>query len=252
MKKFIGAAALALATIGATIALTGPAQAATVSGVPTTYTNGPVPKGHTIRAYVNNQGSKIISKSTALFTGGHRVRDMSPAPGVYTAKSTVKYQVKTTRWARVWVSDYDCADYSYEGYDDNGDGDYNDPYDAVPYDACAPGEMGYYDSQRHFVYGKTKKVVRSNQVRVQSDDSPGCATFSEYKAVRKGMTQQHVQKIVGAAGHISYKFLTPGYSHITREFSICNGDSYDSMDIEFYKYSPHGVFKEEDKGWYSY
>jgi hypothetical protein len=251
MKKAIAAGALALATMGTAIA-TAPAQAATTSDVPTTSTNNPVPRGHKIRVNVNAHGSKVVSKSSVVYSGGRRVRDMSPAPGLYTVKTTIKYQLKTTTRSRVWVPDSDCADYSYEGYDDNGDGDYNDYYDEAPYDACAPGEYGYYDTRKDVTYSRTKKVVRSNRVRVQSDESPGCATFSEYRAIRKGMTQPKVQKLVGAVGHISYKFLTPDYSHITREFSICNGDSYDSMDIEFYKYSPRGIFKEEDKGWYSY
>jgi hypothetical protein len=249
--RILSTALLGVAVLGA-IALAPSAQAATTSGVPTTSTNGPVPKGGTIRIYVNNHGSKIVNKWTSLFRGTQRVRDMSPAPGVYTAKTTIKYRIKTTTSTRVWVADSDCDYYSEEGWDDNGDGDYNDYWDTEPYDGCAKGEFGWYRTKRQITYGSSRKVVRSHQVRVQSDESPGCATFSEYKAVRNGMTTARVQKIVGASGHLSYRFLTPSYSHITREFKLCNGDSWDSMDIELYKYSPRGIFKVEDKGWYSY
>jgi len=177
---------------------------------------------------------------------------MSPAPGRYTARTAIKYQIKTTDSVEVWVPDEDCADYSHEGYDENGDGDYDDENEYPPYDACAEGEYGQYETRRVISYGSVQKVVRENRVRVQSDESPGCATFSEYRAVRNGMTQERVKKIVGAEGRITYRFLTPNYSHIIREFKVCDGDSHDSMDVDFYKYSPRGTYKVENKGWYDY
>ena len=187
MKKIL-LALMALLVIGTPLAIAGPATAATSSAPTTSAAN--VARGHSIRVVVNAHGSKVLSRTSTLWQNGHRVYDWSPKPGLYKVKSEIRYQIKTTTEKNVWVPAGYCADYSRDGYDHNDDGDFADYYDDTPYDACADGEYGDWDYRTVTKLSTAKSVTRYNYVRVHTDETPGCVSHAEYRAVKDGMTQR--------------------------------------------------------------
>lgn len=235
MRKLLLGIVTALALALPTVAISTPAHAGT-SKAPTVRTPN-VAKGKTIKVRVNKRGSKILRRTSTLWKDGRRVHDWSPKPGSYRVKTVIRYQQKTTKWRDVWVPDRDCADYSEEGYDDNGDGDFDDYYDVEPYDACAPDEIGYWDYRRTVKLSGKKKVTRWTTVKVAHDESPGCVSRSEFRAVKDGMTQAKVHGIFGTTGRVTYR----SSGGVGREYDTCTGDpdwSYVQVD-----YNPRVWFK---------
>lgn len=229
MKKFI-LGAVAAAAVAAPVALAASPASAATSKAPSMSAPS-VNKGQTIKVYINNHGSKLVSKANTLWQNGHRVSDWSPKPGTYKVKSVIKWRPKTTTQRKAWVSDRDCDSYSDPGYDENGDGDYNDPWDYPPYDACAIGEYGHWHYSTITSYGAKRTVTRYDHARVASDESPGCVSGSEFRAIRDGMTQAKVHSIFGTSGWVT----NTGSGGTTREYTTCEGDpdwSYVEVDFD--------------------
>ena len=217
MKK-LALALTALLTVGTFVSVAAPVQAAT-STAPTVSTPM-VPRGHTIKVYVDTHDSKVLSRASSLWQSGHRVYDWSPKPGLYKVKSVIKYQIETSTENEVWVPASYCADYSYEGYD-----------------GCAAGEYGYYDYQTVTTLSSAKWVTRYTYARVDTDETPGCVSYTEFQAVKKGMTQASVHSIFGTTGHVT----NTGSGGTDREYRTCTGDpdwSYVEVD-----YNPRVWFK---------
>ena len=98
MKKFVLALMGLVIVVGPIVAITAPANAATISTsstAPTMYAPN-VARGKTIPVRINAHGSKVLSRSNTLWQNGHRVYDWSPKPGLYKVKSVIRYQIKKT------------------------------------------------------------------------------------------------------------------------------------------------------------
>ncbi len=222
MKKVL-LALMALLVIGAPLAIAGPASAAS-STAPTTSTPM-VARGHSIHVNVNAHGSKVVSRTSTLWQNGHRVYDWSPKPGLYKVKSVIRYQTKTTTQKDIWVPDEHC----YGDYDENGDWD--------PNLDCE--DDGYSDYRTATTLGATKSVTRYNYARVHTDETPGCVSHAEFRAVKDGMAQAAVHRMFGTSGHVT----NYGSMGTDREYRTCTGDpdySYVSVD-----YDPLVSFKWE-------
>jgi len=240
MRKLI-LALVGVAGLLGPLALIAPADAAT-SSAPTMYAPN-VARGKTIPVRINAHGSKIVSKSNTLWKSGHRrVYDWSPAPGLYNVKSVIRYRIKKTTSEDVWVPDAGCEGYSYEheGFDENGDGDYDDTelgeYGPDAYDACAPDQHGYWDERDATTYGPIKRVTRYDYARVHTNWTPGCVNYREFKAVKNGMTQTRVHYIFGARGRL----ISSGSGGSTREYQTCEGNEWSSVEVY---YDPRVWFK---------
>jgi hypothetical protein len=212
MKKFL-LALMALLVIASPLAIAGPASAATTTA-PTTSAPS-VARGHTIKVAVNAHGSKVLSRTSTLWQNGHRIYDWSPKPGLYKVKSVLRYQTKTTTTTDdlVWTPYEDCEDYSYDGYD-----------------ACAEDEIGYWDNKVVTTLSAARSITRYNYSRVYADETPGCVSYSEFKAVKNGMTQARVHSIFGTTGKVTYS----GSGGTGREYKTCTGDpDWSYVDVDF-------------------
>jgi hypothetical protein len=241
MKKPLMAIA-ALVAIATTLAVA-PGAGATVpsgasiydrSSAPTVTTPG-VAKGRTIRVYVDSNDSKVLSRTSTLYRGSKRIKDWSPVPGAYRVKTVVRYQQRVSWENEVWQPWSDCADYSEAanpGYDDNGDGDYDDWWDEEPtdgFDACAEGQYGDYDYNYGTSLGGTRTLTRWTNVRVAADESPGCVSRAEFRQVKDGMTQAKVHRIFGTRGKVNYS----GSGGVGREYVTCAGDEWSYVEVDF-------------------
>ena len=214
MKKLLLGVATVLATALPLIALAPPVHADTYSSSePTTWVPN-VAKGKTIKVHVDNRGSKILSRTSTLWQNGVRVYDWSPRPGLYNVKNVLRFQKRITTDRDVWVPDWDCAYYSDDWYD-----------------ACAEGEFGYWDYETTSTLGAQQSVTRWNRVRVYADETPGCVSTTEFRAVKDGMTMAKVHGIFGTAGVVTNR----GSAGLGREYATCTGDrwSYVSVDYEW-------------------
>jgi len=221
MSKYIVVALVSAVTaIGTSMVVAAPAQAYTESSTAPTTAVSNVARGGTIKVRVNNHGSKVLKRVSTLWKDGKRVYDWSPKPGAYKVKSIIKYQKRITTETENWVPWSDCAEYSYEGFD-----------------ACAEGNYGDWETVTTTRLGSKQSVTRWNGVRVHSDETPGCVSLSEFRAVKDGMTQSRVHGIFGTRGHVEYE----GSGGVGREYRTCTGDpdwSYVSVD-----YNPRVWFK---------
>lgn len=234
MRKFL-LGLVAVATIASPMALVAaPASAATSD--PPTMSAPNVARGKTIQVKLNPRGSRVLNHVKTLWDGGRRVNDWSPKPGLYKVRSVITYQLKTTTRRDVWVPDVNCADYSSEGYDDNGDGDYDDEWDQAPYDACAEYEYGYWDTRTTTKFGAKRKVTRYDYARVLADETPGCVSRTEFRAVKDGMTQARVHSIFGTAGRVEHI----GSGGVGREYNTCTGNEWSYVSVD---YNPRVWFK---------
>jgi hypothetical protein len=237
VKKLLLALMGLVAVVAPVVAMAAPADAATTTA-PTMYAPN-VARGHTIPVRINAHGSKVLSRSNTLWQGNHRIYDWSPKPGLYKVKSVIRYQTKTTTGKDVWVPNPDCADYSYEyeSYDENVDGDYNDPgdWERDAYDACAPDHWGEYEWRTTVKYNASRLVTRYDYARVALDETPGCVSAAEYRLIKNGMTPAKVHSIFGTTGHV-----TTGGSMVTREYETCEGNSWSYVEVD---YDPRVWFK---------
>ena len=226
MKRLL-LGAVAILAVGLPLsALAGPTYADTTSSTAAPTTSAPgVAKGRSIKVYVSNHGSKVLSRASTLWKDGKRVFDWSPKPGAYKVKSVIKFQKRITTEKNVWVPDWDCADYSYDGYD-----------------ACAEDEYGYWDWETATTLGAKQTVTRWNNTRVYADETPGCVSTAEYRAVQDGMTMTKVHGIFGTAGRVT----NSGSGGVGREYATCTGDpewSYVSVDYDWSRGAQRVWFK---------
>lgn len=70
--------------------------------------------------------------------------------------------------------------------------------------------------------------------------TPGCVTKSEYKKVKKGMTQKKVTATFGTAGKREARATSGGYVSEIRSYRTC--DRYSAVAIAFEK-KPGGVLR---------
>jgi hypothetical protein len=222
---------MALLVVGTTLAIAGPASAAT-SPAPTTSTPT-VARGHSIRVLVNAHGSKVLSRTSTLWQNGHRVYDWSPKPGLYRTKSVIRYQIRTTTTKDVWVpADY-CNDYSYEGYD-----------------ACAEGAEGGWDTATIVKLGAARSVTRWTYARVHPDESPGCVSRTEWAAARVGMTMTRIHSMFGTSGTHSSGYSTNSHVDVNRDYRACASFGGD-LSINFDNYSNGSGMRLYDKTRYT-
>lgn len=78
------------------------------------------------------------------------------------------------------------------------------------------------------VTGKSAYVYGGNRLTTR------CVTWSEYRAIRRGMTQRQVAYTVGVWGTVYYESRFDGYISVGREYRHCRGgtvyvdfDNYD-------------------------
>ena len=239
MRKFI-LALMGLVVIMSPLALTTPASAST-SSAPTMYAPN-VARGKTIPVYINAHGSKVLSRANTLWQNGRRIYDWSPRPGLYKVKSVIRYQIKTTTTEDVWIPDADCESQSYglQGYDHNADGDYDDvelgEYSQGPYDACAPGEYGYWDVRDVATYSTTKSVTRYDYARVHTDETPGCVSGAEWSAATRGKTMSWVHSMFGTSGTFESGWQGGGDRDVWRNYRACASFGGE-LSINFDNYS---------------
>jgi hypothetical protein len=236
MRKIFSLLALALAVIVSTLALTGTANAST-SGAPTMHASN-VAKGKRIKPVINAHGSKIIAKSSTLWKGKHRVRDWSPKPGLYKVKTVLRYKTLTSTYKDEWVPDEYC--YTDGGYDDYVYNEETGEYEWIWVEGTETCEdYGYWDTTTSSKWNKTKRVVRYDYVRVANDETPGCVSRAEFRAVKDGMTQSKVHGIFGTRGWVE----TSGSAGTQRNYNTCSGDpDWSYVEVDF---SPRVWFKWE-------
>jgi Ni/Co efflux regulator RcnB len=211
-KLFLGL--VALAVVATPIAVAAAPASAGTSKVPTI--NVPnVAKGKTIRVYTNNRGSKVVKRVNTLWKNGRRINDWSPRPGLYKVKSVITYQARTTTTTKVWIPDVYCSG----DYDENGEWD--------PNLQCE--DYGYWDWKTTTKLGPKKRTIDYDSVRVHADETPGCVSRTEFRAVKDGMTQTRVHRIFGTTGHVEYS----GSGGVGREYETCTGDEWSYVSVDF-------------------
>jgi hypothetical protein len=189
------------------------------STAPTTTTNSTVARGGTIRVYVHKHRSKVLSRTSTLWQKGRRVHDWSPRPGTYRVKTVIRWQPRIWQSSEVWVPYENCQDWSTEDYD-----------------ACAEDEYGDWVYQDTVRLGTRRATTRYNNVRVAADETPGCVSRPEFRAVRDGMTQARVHGIFGTRGRVTYS----GSGGTGREYVTCVGDEWSYVSVD---YAPRVWFK---------
>lgn len=217
MRKFILGLLATLVVGTATVLVTAPAEAAssTTTKAPTTWADN-VARGRTVRVGVDNHGSKVLARTSTLWQGRHRVNDWSPKPGAYKVRSVLTYQTKTTTKTRYWVPD----EYCYGDYDEDGYWD----------DTLGCEDYGYWDWKTTTKLNPGKRrITRINTVRVAKDETPGCVSRSEFRAVKDGMSQAKVHGIFGTTGWVE----SAGSMGTTREYETCAGDEWSYAEVSF-------------------
>jgi hypothetical protein len=139
-----------------------------------------VSRGRTIRVNVYARDSRIVSRSSTLWQGRKRIYDWSPKPGYYTVRTVLRYQIQSF----------------WEGWD--ADGNYIEGADR----------------------GALRTMTRITRATVHFDESPGCVSYAEFRAIRNGMTATRVHRIFGTSGRLTYS----GSGGTGREYRTCEGD----------------------------
>lgn len=211
---------LAVGLLASLLALAGPAQAdLTVdsrSTAPVAVTKRLVGKGATIKVTTRTGGSKVVKTSRSLWKGKKRIRDWSPQPGRYRVKTVYGWRRAVRLSGEVWVPDNNCSNYSTDNYD-----------------GCAEDEYGYWDWQREVRLDPRRSITRWNTVTVAQDETPGCVSRAEMRAVKDGMTMSKVRSIFGTNGRSNY---TSNYSR-GRTYRTCAGDpDWSYAEVDFWKH----------------
>lgn len=210
---------LMLGLLASLLTLAVPAQADlsvdSRSTAPVAVTKRVVGRGAKITVATKTGGSKVVKNTRSLWRGKKRIRDWSPKPGRYRVKMVYQWQRRTHLSGDVWIPDTNCNDYSSTGYD-----------------ACAEGEHGDWDWQHEVRLSNRRAITRWRTVTVAKDDTPGCVSRAEYRAVKDGMTMSKVRKIFGTNGKTDY---TSSYSR-ARTYRTCAGDpEWSEATVDFWK-----------------
>lgn len=210
---------LSIGLLASLLALAGPAQADLSidwrSTAPVAVTKRLVGKGVTIKVTTKTHGSKVVKTSRSLWKGKKRIRDWSPQPGRYRVKTVFQWQRRVHLSGEVWVPSSNCDDFSTNGYD-----------------ACAEGEYGDWDWQNEVRLEPRRSITRWRTVTVAKDETPGCVSRAEFRAVKDGMTMSKVRSIFGTNGRSNY---TSSHSR-GRTYHTCAGDpDWSYAEVDFWK-----------------
>lgn len=228
MRKIFIRVVVAAGAMALSVGLTGgPAEAGTTvdshSSAPRAY-GTKVAKGHRLQVATSGGGSKILSRKVAFYKGAKRVGTKRPKPGVYRAKVAWRYQLRYQGTQDYWVADEYCDDGYYDYV-------YHPEIDDYIYE-WVEGECyddGYWDYRDVSWLSGVRKKVQWVKVRVSTDETPGCVSRTEFRAVKDGMTVAQVHRIFGTRGTLSYA----GSSGVGREYATCSGNEWSYVDVDY-------------------